>query len=82
MILFFDEMYLQKGEEFVGSELVGADEDGKWYKGIVSFMIVGLTQNIPYIFKALPETKISGEWLMEELWKWIPSPWCCLCQLT
>ena len=35
-----------------------------------------------HIFKALPETKISGEWLMEELWKWIPSPWCCLCQLT
>ena len=69
MILFFDEMYLQKCEEFVGSELVGADEGGELYKDIVSFMIVGLTQNIPYLFKALPETKISGEWLIEELWK-------------
>ena len=52
----------------VGDELVGADEDGELYKGIVSFMIIGLTQNIPYVFKALPETKIRGEWLMEELW--------------
>ena len=67
MILFFDEMYLQKFEEFIGSELVGADEGGELYKD--TYMIVGLTQNIPYLFKALPETKISGEWLMEELWK-------------
>ena len=61
VILIFDEIYLQKGEEFVGGELVTADEDGELYKGIVSFMIVGLTQNIPYVFKALSGIKISGE---------------------
>ena len=30
----FDEMYLQKREEYGGGELVGIDEDGELFKGI------------------------------------------------
>ena len=41
VVLMFDEMYLQKREEYAGGELVGADTDGNLYKGIVCFMIVG-----------------------------------------
>ena len=37
-----DEMYLQQGTQFQGGEYVGANEDGKLYKGIVVFMINGI----------------------------------------
>ena len=60
----FDEMYLQNSEECVGGELVGVDEDGKLFKGIISFMIVGLKQSILYVVKTLPE---NGQWLKSEL---------------
>ena len=63
--LMFDEMYLQKSEEYVGAELVGVDEDGELFKGIISFKIVGLKQS--YVVKALPEKKLDGEWLKSEL---------------
>ena len=52
-----DEMYLQKSEEYHGGEIVGCDEEGKLYKGLVGFMIVGLKQSIPYIIKSIAETK-------------------------
>ena len=45
--LLFDEMYLQKCEEYFGGELIGSDENGELYKGIVCFMIVGLKESIP-----------------------------------
>ena len=67
VILMFDEMYLQKEEDYVGGELVGANEEGELYKGIVAFMIVGLKQSIPYVIKVLPVTKINGDWLKCEL---------------
>ena len=38
--LLFDEMYLQKCEEYTGDELTGSDENGELYKDIVCFMIV------------------------------------------
>ena len=38
--LLFDEMYLQKCEEYFGDELIGSDENGELYKEIVCFMIV------------------------------------------
>ena len=64
VILIFDEMYLQKSEELAGGELVGSDKDGELYKVIVSFMIVGLADSIPFVIKALPSTQIDGEWVM------------------
>ena len=60
-------MYLQKSEEYVSGHLVGSDEEGKLYGGIVCFMIVGLQSNVPYVVRAVPETKISSQWIEEQL---------------
>ena len=48
-------------------EILGANENDLLYKGIVSFMIVGLKQNVPYVIKSVPETKIEGRWLKGEI---------------
>ena len=45
--LLFDEMYLQKCEEYFGGGLIGSDENGELYKEIVCFMIVRLKESIP-----------------------------------
>ena len=45
--LLFDEMYLQKGVEYFGSELIGSDENGELFKKTVCFMLVGLKDSIP-----------------------------------
>ena len=50
---------------------MGASDDGQLSKGIISFMNVRLMENIPYVFKTLSETEISGEWLMEEIWNYL-----------
>ena len=39
VILIFDEMILQRSEEFIGGELIGSDENGELFKGIMSFMM-------------------------------------------
>ena len=33
--MIFDEMYLQKIQEFFGGEMIGCDEEGELYQGIV-----------------------------------------------
>ena len=38
IILMFDEMSLQKREEYAEGELTGADPDGNLYKGIMCFI--------------------------------------------
>ncbi|XP_065651124.1 uncharacterized protein LOC136079317 [Hydra vulgaris] len=67
--LIFDEMYLQKCEEYFAGEMIGSDESGEMYKGIVCFMIIGLKQNIPYVIKTSPEKTINAEWLKEEIFE-------------
>ena len=47
--------------------LIGEDENGTPYKGIVVFMIVGLKKIVPFVVKAVPETKINGTWLSTEI---------------
>ena len=42
VVLMFDEMYLHKCEEYCGGEVIGAKENNKLYKGLLSFMIAGL----------------------------------------
>lgn len=69
VVLMIDEMYLQKSAEYCGGELIGCDEDGNLFKGLVGFMIVGLQKSIPYVIKSIPETKIEGEWLKTEIIK-------------
>ena len=49
--MIFDEMYLQKRQEYFGGEMIGGDDEGELYKGIICFMIVGLKESIPYVIK-------------------------------
>ena len=63
----FDKMYLQKCEEYTGVQLISATTNGELYKGIVSFMIIGIKQNTPYIIKSVPEIKIHADWLKNEI---------------
>ena len=59
VVLMFDETYLQKCEEYSGGEIIGADENNELFKGLLSFMIVGLKENVPYVIKSVPEVKIN-----------------------
>ena len=54
--LIFDEMDLQKCEEYFVGDLVGCNSECGLYKGLVCFMIVGLKDSIPYVTKSSPET--------------------------
>ena len=38
--LMFDEMYLQKCEEYFGGEIIGADENNELFKRSLLFMII------------------------------------------
>ena len=53
VVLVFDDIYLQKCEEYCGSEIIGANENNELYKGLLSFMITGLKENVPYIIKSV-----------------------------
>ena len=66
--LLFDEMYLQKCEEYFGGDLEGCGEDSKLYKGFVCFMIVGLKESVPSVIKSSPKTGISADWLKKKHW--------------
>ena len=63
----FDEMYLQKCEESCGGKIISANENNELYKGLLSFMIVGLKENVPYITKSVPERNIDGKWIKEQI---------------
>ena len=58
-ILMFDEMYIQKWEEYAGGELTGADPYDNPYKGIMCFMIAGMKENLPFVVKDIPETGVT-----------------------
>ena len=55
VVLMFDEIYLQKCEEYCGGEIIAANENNELYKGSLSFMIVGLKVNVHYSIKSVPE---------------------------
>ena len=63
----FDKMHLQKCEEYCGGEIIGANEYNRLYKVLLSFMIVGLKKNVPYIIKSVPERDIDGKWIKEQI---------------
>ena len=65
--MIFDEMYLQKRQEYFWGEMIGCDDEGELYKGIVCFMIVGLKESIPYVINSSPETNNDVNWLKTEL---------------
>ena len=63
IVLLTDEIYLQKELQFQQGKLIGCDENGNLFKGIMTFMIVGEWKNVPFVVKAVPESKIEGKWL-------------------
>ena len=65
--MIFDEMYLQKRQEYFWGEMIGCDDEGELYKDIVCFMIVVLKESIPYVIKSLPKTNTDPNWLNTEL---------------
>ena len=67
VVFLLDEIYIQKDVQYDGGRLVGADEDGRLFKGIMTFMIVSLKKSIPFVVKAIPETQIEGDWLSREI---------------
>ena len=62
-MLLTDEMYLQKKLRFQQNKLIGCDDNGNLFKGIMTFMIVEVRKNVSFEVKAVPESKIEGKWL-------------------
>ena len=50
--MIFDEIYLQKSQEYFWGEMISCDDEGELYKGIACFMIIGLKESIPYMMKS------------------------------
>jgi len=67
VVLLIDEMYLQKEVQYHQGQLFGRDQDDQFYKGLMTFMIVGLRKNIPFVVKAVPESKVEGHWLSNQI---------------
>ena len=61
-ILMIDEMYLRKSAQYQSGEYVGADEEG-----ITTFMVVGLTEYIPFVVQAIPKVIFNRHWLVEKI---------------
>ena len=61
-ILMIDEIYLRKSAQCQSGEYVGVDEEG-----IITFMVVGLKQSIPFVVQAIPEVIFNGHWLVEKI---------------
>ena len=66
-VLMIDKMYLQKAAQYQDGKYVGVNENGDLYKGILVFMIVGLTKSIPYVIQAIPQVTFTGTWLSTEI---------------
>ena len=49
-ILMIDEMYSRKSAQYQSGKYAGVDEEG-----IITFMVVGLKQSIPFVAQAIPE---------------------------
>ena len=60
-ILMIDEVDLQKFAQYQSGQYVGVDEEG-----IITFMVVGLKQSIPFVIQAIPEVIFNGNWLVEK----------------
>ena len=60
VVLMVDEMYLQKGVQYISEEHVGAD--GSLYKGKVVLMVQGIEKSSVVVIKAFPEVKADGHW--------------------
>ena len=73
IVLSTDEMYLQKELQYQQGKLIGCDENGNLLKEIMTFMIVGVRKNVPFVVKAVPESKIEGKCLSGQIIETIQS---------
>ena len=62
-----DEMYIEKCEEYDSGKLIGADDENQLYKGVVSFMVVGLKETVSYVVKSVPEVSIDANFLQHHI---------------
>ena len=60
VVLLIDEMYLQKEMQFQQGKLIGCDNDGNLFKGIMTFMIVGLRKNVLLVVKEKLHLKLQN----------------------
>ena len=68
-IPLFDEIYIQRCEEYSDGASYGVDEDDDRHNGVVCFFIVGLTRNIPYVLHSIPKQNLINDWLKDSIWK-------------
>ena len=61
IVLLTDKTYLQKKLQFQQGKLISCDDNGNLFKGIMTFMIVGVRMNVLFVVKAVPESKIEGK---------------------
>ena len=72
VVLLLDEVYLQIDSQYQDGKLVGADNEGNLYKGVI-FMTNSLEKSIHFAIKAITEIKIEGKCLSEHIDNWITS---------
>ena len=60
-VMMLDKMDSQKWEEHSDSGIIGGIENNELDKTLLSFMIVWLKDNVPYIIKSIPEQNIDGK---------------------
>ena len=66
--LLFDEMHLQKCEEYFGVEQIGSGNNGELYKGTIYFMIAGLKEST-HVIKSSLQITINAAWFRDELFE-------------
>ena len=54
-------MHLQQQVQFVGQTIFGCNKDLQMFKSILCFMVMSLTNIIPFIIKAIPISKLSSK---------------------
>ena len=67
VIVIFDEIYLQKCEEYFGRKTFDVDEIGEIFKGMLSLMLVGLKSNNHFIINCVPEKEVNLYFVLNNL---------------
>ena len=61
VVILLDELNLQQQVQFDGQTIIGCNEDLQMFKSILCFMVMSLTNTIPFIIKAIPISKLSSK---------------------
>ena len=63
-ILMIDQVDLPKSAQYQSGENI---EEGNLYIGIFAFLVVELTQSIPFIVQTIPEVTFNRQWLAQKI---------------